>query len=412
MPHVTAATVAGCWRGRGETRRCLARRRRRSAPARRGVVRRRWCPPRRGARRTDAAADGPRADRRRGLRWATRPTTSTPGRTSPGSAPDGLIPRHGPIGLEHPARVSRDLACEPPRLDRRAVRCPRHRDRGGRGAGPRPRESRRRQRGPQGGADHDVPPRLRRRQPATPTSRRSSGWPPRPRPWPRTGTTRPVRRTPTTSRTRFPTTAWWTTPATSTSERPRTEPAMKAVVVREPGGPEALEYADVPDPEIGPDDVLVDVTATAVNRADLLQRQGLYPPPPGASDVIGLECSGTVAAVGAVGDRPPGRRPGVRPAGGRWLRHPGRRPGRPGDAGARRGRPGDRGGAARGRGDGLVQRDDGGRAAVGRRLPGPRRRRRDRHVRHPAGHGRRRAGPDDRPARPRSSRSAPSSGPT
>ncbi len=74
---------------------------------------------------------------------------------------------------------------------------------------------------------------------------------------------------------------------------------MKAVVVREPGGPEALEYADVPDPELGPDDVLVDVTATAVNRADLLQRQGFYPPPPGASDVIGLECSGTVAAVGA-----------------------------------------------------------------------------------------------------------------
>ena len=74
---------------------------------------------------------------------------------------------------------------------------------------------------------------------------------------------------------------------------------MKAVVVREPGGPDALEYADVPDPEIGPDDVLVDVTATAVNRADLLQRQGFYPPPPGASDVIGLECSGTVAAVGA-----------------------------------------------------------------------------------------------------------------
>jgi len=74
---------------------------------------------------------------------------------------------------------------------------------------------------------------------------------------------------------------------------------MKAVVVREPGGPEALVYADVPDPEIGPDDVLVDVTATAVNRADLLQRQGHYNPPPGASEVIGLECSGTVAAVGA-----------------------------------------------------------------------------------------------------------------
>jgi putative PIG3 family NAD(P)H quinone oxidoreductase len=74
---------------------------------------------------------------------------------------------------------------------------------------------------------------------------------------------------------------------------------VKAIVVREPGGPEALEYAEVPDPEVGPDDVLVDVAATAVNRADLLQRQGHYPPPPGASAVIGLECSGTVAAVGS-----------------------------------------------------------------------------------------------------------------
>ncbi len=73
---------------------------------------------------------------------------------------------------------------------------------------------------------------------------------------------------------------------------------MKAVVVREPGGPERLEYAEVPDPDVGPDDVLIAVAATAVNRADLLQRQGHYNPPPGASEVIGLECSGTVAAVG------------------------------------------------------------------------------------------------------------------
>ena len=56
---------------------------------------------------------------------------------------------------------------------------------------------------------------------------------------------------------------------------------MKAIVVREPGGPEKLEYAEVPDPVVGPDDVLVDVAATAVNRADLLQRQGHYNPPPG-----------------------------------------------------------------------------------------------------------------------------------
>jgi putative PIG3 family NAD(P)H quinone oxidoreductase len=84
---------------------------------------------------------------------------------------------------------------------------------------------------------------------------------------------------------------------------------MRAVVVEEPGGPEALAYAEVPDPEVRDGDVLLDVVATAVNRADLLQRQGHYPPPPGASDVLGLECSGTVAAVGggvdalSVGDR-------------------------------------------------------------------------------------------------------------
>src|SRR3982750_2470530 len=73
---------------------------------------------------------------------------------------------------------------------------------------------------------------------------------------------------------------------------------MRAVIVTEPGGPEALTWAEVPDPVCGPGEVIVDVAATAVNRADLLQRQGFYPPPPGASEVIGLECSGTVAAVG------------------------------------------------------------------------------------------------------------------
>lgn len=73
---------------------------------------------------------------------------------------------------------------------------------------------------------------------------------------------------------------------------------MRAVVVPEPGGPEALTLSDLPDLEPGPGEVLLDVAATAVNRADLLQRRGFYPPPPGASDVLGLECSGTVAAVG------------------------------------------------------------------------------------------------------------------
>jgi putative PIG3 family NAD(P)H quinone oxidoreductase len=73
---------------------------------------------------------------------------------------------------------------------------------------------------------------------------------------------------------------------------------MRAVTVTEPGGPEVLTISELPDPEPGPGEVLIDVAATAVNRADLLQRQGFYPPPPGASGVIGLECSGTIADVG------------------------------------------------------------------------------------------------------------------
>ena len=73
---------------------------------------------------------------------------------------------------------------------------------------------------------------------------------------------------------------------------------MRAVVATEPGGPEVLTLTDLPDPVAGPGEVVIDVAATAVNRADTLQRRGHYPPPPGASDVLGLECSGTVSAVG------------------------------------------------------------------------------------------------------------------
>jgi putative PIG3 family NAD(P)H quinone oxidoreductase len=73
---------------------------------------------------------------------------------------------------------------------------------------------------------------------------------------------------------------------------------MRAITIREPGGPDVLEWTEVPDPEPGPGEVLVEVAASAVNRADLLQRQGRYPPPPGASDILGLECSGTIAALG------------------------------------------------------------------------------------------------------------------
>jgi putative PIG3 family NAD(P)H quinone oxidoreductase len=83
---------------------------------------------------------------------------------------------------------------------------------------------------------------------------------------------------------------------------------MRAVIAPDPGGPEALVVTERPDPTAGPGEVVIDMTATAVNRADTMQRQGFYPPPPGASDILGLECSGVVSAVGpdvtdwAVGD--------------------------------------------------------------------------------------------------------------
>ena len=75
--------------------------------------------------------------------------------------------------------------------------------------------------------------------------------------------------------------------------------AMRAITITEAGGPDVLAWAEVPDPEPGPGEVLVDVAASAVNRADLLQRQGYYPPPPGASPYPGLECSGVISALGA-----------------------------------------------------------------------------------------------------------------
>ncbi|MEU5949641.1 NAD(P)H-quinone oxidoreductase [Micromonospora sp. NPDC047465] len=73
---------------------------------------------------------------------------------------------------------------------------------------------------------------------------------------------------------------------------------MRAMTIPEPGGPDALVWSEVPDPEPGPGEVVVDVRATAVNRADLLQRQGHYPPPPGAPAYPGLECSGVISATG------------------------------------------------------------------------------------------------------------------
>jgi len=74
---------------------------------------------------------------------------------------------------------------------------------------------------------------------------------------------------------------------------------MYAITLPSFGGPEVLTWSEVDDPTCGPGEVVIDVAASAVNRADIMQRQGNYPPPPGASDIPGLECSGVVSDVGA-----------------------------------------------------------------------------------------------------------------
>jgi putative PIG3 family NAD(P)H quinone oxidoreductase len=82
---------------------------------------------------------------------------------------------------------------------------------------------------------------------------------------------------------------------------------MRAVIAPKPGGVEALEVVDLPQPEPAPGEVLIRVTAAGLNRSDLLQRQGFYPPPPGVTGVLGLECAGDIVAVGeGVTDLPPG----------------------------------------------------------------------------------------------------------
>ncbi len=84
---------------------------------------------------------------------------------------------------------------------------------------------------------------------------------------------------------------------------------MRAVIVTEPGGPENLRVEEQPDPRAGDTEVVIRVAAAGVNRADLIQRMGHYPPPPGASDILGLEASGVIEGVGrevsglAEGDR-------------------------------------------------------------------------------------------------------------
>src|SRR3954467_9151570 len=156
------------------------------------------------------------------------------------------------------------------------------------------------------------PPRSRRtcwampRRCTAPTRSGSRSSRAAPRHWPRAGADRPAT---TTSRWRRTATRSRSTRRSSTSTdaacrgrrvvaAPRLT-AMRAVIAPEPGGPEALVVTDRPDPVAGPGEVVIEMSGTAVNRADPLQRQGFYPPPPGASDVLGLECSGTVTSVGA-----------------------------------------------------------------------------------------------------------------
>jgi putative PIG3 family NAD(P)H quinone oxidoreductase len=73
---------------------------------------------------------------------------------------------------------------------------------------------------------------------------------------------------------------------------------MHAIVIENPGEPDVLRWTEVPDPVAGPGEVLLDIVAAGINRADISQRQGAYPPPPGASEYPGLEASGRIAALG------------------------------------------------------------------------------------------------------------------
>jgi putative PIG3 family NAD(P)H quinone oxidoreductase len=73
---------------------------------------------------------------------------------------------------------------------------------------------------------------------------------------------------------------------------------MQAVIFDQPGDEDVLRVAEVPSPELGNGEVRIAVSGVGINRADLLQRRGVYPPPPGASEIIGLECAGTVIEIG------------------------------------------------------------------------------------------------------------------
>ena len=100
-----------------------------------------------------------------------------------------------------------------------------------------------------------------------------------------------------------------TGPAPAGREMQATLVTMKAIIYDEPGDESVLRIAEVAPPALESGELRIRVAATAVNRADLLQRQGFYPPPPGASPILGLECSGEVTEVG---DQVEGWSPGDR----------------------------------------------------------------------------------------------------
>lgn len=102
---------------------------------------------------------------------------------------------------------------------------------------------------------------------------------------------------------------WHAARAKSTTWKEAKE-IMKAIIATTAGGPEVLHLTDVPAPVPGPGEVLIDVIAAGINRADVQQRRGFYPPPPGASNILGLEVSGRIAGFGpnvvrpfAIGDK-------------------------------------------------------------------------------------------------------------
>src|SRR4029450_5873223 len=92
-----------------------------------------------------------------------------------------------------------------------------------------------------------------------------------------------------------------TDPARGLQAMPTIPPRMTAIAIRQPGGPEVLVPEERPTPQPGPGEILVKVAAAGGNGPDVMQRQGLYPPPQGAPDIPGLEIAGEVVALGSDG---------------------------------------------------------------------------------------------------------------